>query len=66
MQTLAEAFAIYSQQDEVFLPGKVLGKRAFQLIGGREVDEAVAAIVGRAFEAALAFASARAARLVTL
>jgi hypothetical protein len=52
LQTLAEAFAVYSQQDEVFLPGKVLGKCAFQLIGSREVDKAVAEIVGRAFEAA--------------
>ena len=36
-----------------FCPAKCSASVPFQLIGGREVDEAVAGVVGRAFEAAL-------------
>ena len=46
LQALAEAFGVDGEQHEILLPGIMLGERGFKLIGGGEVDEAVASVVG--------------------
>ena len=45
-----ETLRIDGEQHETGLAGEMLGQRAFELMGGGEMDEAVADIVGRAFE----------------
>ncbi len=46
LQALAQALAGKGDQHQILLPGKILGERAFKLIAGGQVDEAIASVGG--------------------
>ena len=49
-QRLPKPIRIERNEDEPLLPGEMRGERSRKLMAGREMDEAIAGVVGRAVE----------------